>query len=176
MPLELELLRQTLVEAMKRSRQTSYERGSPSPQSVPELSAARAEIATYLADNPHDSDGWRLLSLADESLLRYKAAIASLERAMRQRRNRSDVKRHAQLLLRLKEQQTPPLADSEIKELVNYLIAMGIDNQQRALGLTRTREWLRLHGLDRTEEVISWFEFNGLFADHEIIDRYRGLL
>jgi cytochrome c-type biogenesis protein CcmH/NrfG len=93
---ELEAL---LREGMQRSRQTSLERRAPAFAAIPSLAKARAGLRGFVRAHADDARAWRLLSLAEETLLAYPLAIAALDRALALdgRRDKRDLKRLAAL-------------------------------------------------------------------------------
>src|SRR5262249_32401466 len=92
-------LSELLREGQKRSRQLSDRRRAPDNAAAPYLRQARSGFRLIVEQQPGNTEAWRLLSQAEETLLGYRNARIALERviALGPRPNRRDLKKLAQL-------------------------------------------------------------------------------
>ena len=140
---ELDDFRQILLNGQRLSMQGSYDRRKPAEKSLPYLIEARDGLAAFVHEDKTNAEGWRLLSLAEECLLHYRAAVRFLERAMELsgRREKKDLKRLARLEEYAGEWSRLGLTPTRLRELGDYLDArLGEQGCDRSLRLTR--QWL----------------------------------
>lgn len=96
----LDEIQNVLDEGMRLSRQTSLDRQAPASNAIAVLDKARLQLRKCVEANEKlNPRAWRMLSLAEETLLAYPRAIAALERALalEGHRPQQDLKRLAAL-------------------------------------------------------------------------------
>jgi tetratricopeptide (TPR) repeat protein len=163
-------LRDRLVKAQRMSGQSSYERRAPSAQSVPAFLAVEADLHGFLQQHPDNAEAWRLLSLAQECLLNYQGAVASLERATRlsAKRDPRDLKR----LALLREQQAKwsalSLTADDLANLGQYL-ETALSQSPCDHSLAQTREWLASRPGAETDRILQALRHHGGYCDCEVL-------
>jgi len=170
----LDELEATLREGMKLSQQPSMGRRAPASAAVPHLSKARAGLRQYVKDHPDEARAFRLLSLAEETLLGYKLAIAALERAIAlsggaEKIDKKDAKRLAMLKETGEEWAELPITPEQLRELGGYLKEK-LESEPVERNLRWTEAWLRARGFDddalrRAREA---FDDRGAFSDMQV--------
>jgi hypothetical protein len=167
---KLDELRQLLVSGQRLSKQGSYHRRKPAAAAVPFLNDAREGLAAFVHENKTNAEGWRLLSLSEECLLNYCAAVRCLKRAMdlSGRRDKKDLKRLAQLEAYAGQWSRLALTPTELSQLGNYLGArlaeQGCDGTVRL-----TRQWLAESRIQLPEAVIGAIAERGGCCDCEVL-------
>jgi hypothetical protein len=165
---ELANIREALLKAMRASGQLSYARKAPRPEAVSQLLQVITSLQRYLDVNPKCSEAWRLLSLAEEGLLNYGAAAATLRRAIQfSEATQKDKKR----LERLKEYglswSNLSLTPAELNSLREFLL----ENRRSWEGnrdLQFTGQWLEAFAPMRRQEVIHLLEERGANSDFQV--------
>ncbi len=168
----LKALKAQLLTGIKASRQSSYERGAPSKESIPILSHVRAELRAYLMSNPTDADAWRYLAQAEECLLNYREAIDCLHRVVELSKGdrRSTLKTLARLRQYVLRSVAGSLSDEQVTDLGSYLTSCGLETPKGTTTLERTTEWLLRTGID-VSKILSDFRRLGVETDYEVLNR-----
>jgi hypothetical protein len=168
---DLEELRKVLIEGLRRTMQGSYMRREPASEAIPFLLEARSGLKQYVREHEKESDAWRMLSQAEESLLNYAAALRCLERAMSNsgRKDKKDLKKLAQL----KEYEglwaSLNLSPPQLAELGNHLSAK-LEEQSCDHTLRFTKEWLEVTNVANVKSVIQGLRSQGGFCDCEVLN------
>lgn len=170
MTVNLKEINDRLIEAIKLSGQLSLGRRSPKPEAEAIVNDIIFELRSYLKGNPVDDQAWRLLSQAEEILLRYKEAIDYLEKAisLTGKKDKRDLKR----LTRMKEQLTEwtelPLSPRQLEELGNYLeLHLAATSDARDLRLTK--EWLQKQGFPGIDRILESLANRGAYSDSQVL-------
>lgn len=164
-------INKVLVEGLKRSKQGSYERRAPSNKSLPYLGKALSGLVQYTRDHPDCADAWRMRSLAEESLLRYGAAVSSLDRALSfsPQRPPKDLKRLALLKEYASKWRALMLDPLQLVELGEYLVrTLAIEPCDHRH--SQTRKWLENAGVNDAEQVLKAIENFGGYCDCEVLN------
>ena len=168
---KLDELEATLREGMQLAKQPSLGRRAPAPAAVPHLSKARAGLRQFVKEHPDDARAYRLLSLAEETMLAYRPAMAALERAMALSgaRDKKDAKRLAMLREASEEWAALPLTAEQLRELGEYL-AGKLESEPVERSLRWTERWLHDHGFDdaSVERVRSALDDRGAYSDMQV--------
>jgi hypothetical protein len=165
---ELENIREALLKAMKASGQLSYARRAPSQESVPLFLAVVSSLQKLLDVTAESAEAWRLLSQAEECLLNYGAAAATLRKAIQlSESTQKDKKR----LERLKEYghswSNLGLTPGELKALGDFLLAHK-KSWESSRDLQFTTEWLERVAPMRAQEVIRYLQEQGACSDFQV--------
>jgi hypothetical protein len=167
----LDELEAALNEGIRRSGQLSLGRRAPASQAVPYLAKARTGLRGFVKEHPDDARGWRVLSLAEESMLGYGRAIAALERALELggRRDKRDLKRLGILRATAREWGELLLPPQQLADLGDFLEAK-LKTEAMEDDLTWTESWLRSTGLsdDDVQKVIAALKKRGAFSDAQV--------
>jgi hypothetical protein len=163
-------LREALVAAIKLSMQSSYQRRAPAKESVPRLIEVRNELRRLVVSNPKCAEAWQLLSQAEESLLDYERAIASLNEAilLSGKRDRRMLKRRALLQESLSEWSAMPLSGDELRELGEFLATEGADQEIHGRTLEVTKRWLQSKGYANAHKIIEALRDRGGYTDFTV--------
>jgi hypothetical protein len=170
MSLSIDELRTMLTEGLKRSLQGSYRRRSPASEALPHLRDARDGLARFVHENASSDEGWRLLSRAEEALLRYGPAIEALDKAiaLSSQRSRKDLKRLAALKEAHAEWSALPLTPAELASLKTYLESH-LDPSRIVRSFEWTLRWLRENEVESPSVVIEAFEARGASSDFQVL-------
>src|ERR1041385_3954860 len=168
---ELAEIRTLLIEGQKLSGQSSYDRRTPNKKAVPKLTQARARLLKYAEAYPNDVEGCRLLSLAEECLLNYPAAEASLQKAI-QLTSPSPDKRDLKKLALLREYKADwkslVLQPEQLASLGSYLRGqMAATPCDHTLRLTT--DWLKRAGLKDSAAILNGLRSQGGYCDCEVL-------
>ncbi len=170
----LDQLEATLLEGIKLSGQTSLGRRMPAAVSLPILAKARSGLRELVAANPSDVRGWRLLSLAEETLLSYPKALKALKTAIELHGgdDQHDLKRLAALRATALEWDALRLTAVQFAQLGAYLDAQ----PELARDFTFTRRWLDSAGITGTDanRVMAALEARGARCDEDVAEIARG--
>jgi hypothetical protein len=162
-------LKALLLEGIKLSGQSSYQRRAPNAAALPLLTRVRDSVQQILLSDRENAEAWEILSRAQECLLNYAGAWNALEHSIRARGGNpgaKTLKRKALLEENRREWAELPIGPQELEELGNYL-----DKKTQAGhgGTLRcTREWLELRRLD-VDRALSAFAERGGYTDLEIL-------
>ncbi|MEO8700945.1 MAG: hypothetical protein ABI867_12930 [Kofleriaceae bacterium] len=165
----LDELEAMLRDGIQRSGQLSLGRRAPQPEAMPILEHTRTALRGYVEANPADARGWRLLSLAEETLLAYPRALAAIRRAIELagRTDKRDRKRVGALVTATNEWTALQLQGIELAELATFL------DEQSSAGFESTRRWLEDHDKD-DERVLAVFVARGARCDADVADIAKG--
>ena len=167
----LDDLEAALREGMRLAKQPSLGRRAPASEAVPHLSKARAGLRQFVKDHPDDARAHRLLSLAEETMLAYRPAVAALERAMALSgpRDKRDAKRLAMLREAVDEWAALPLTPEQLRELGEYL-AGKLESEPVERNLHWTERWLRDRGFDdaAVTRVRAALDDRGAYSDMQV--------
>jgi hypothetical protein len=168
---KLDDLETALREGMRLAQQPSMGRRAPASPAIPYLSRARAGLRQFVVEHPDDARAFRLLSLAEETMLAYRPAIAALERAMALAgaRDKKDVKRLAMLRENVTEWTALSLSPEQLRELGVFLKGK-LENDRVERNLRWTELWLRDHGFDDDgiARVRVALDERGAFSDMQV--------
>lgn len=166
---EMQELRLLLRSAQQESKQATLRRRPPAPSAIPRLEEAARRLATYAEHYPDRAEGWRLLSMAKESLLHYPAAIQDLERAASiDGSPRNDLKRLAALREAAAFWTGLGLSPWQLGELGEHLERLLPDNGCRH-DLTLTREWCDTVGVADVAGVLEALRERGGYCDCQVL-------
>ena len=167
----LSRLRETLLEGIKLSMQSSCARRSPAPGAIPYLESARRSLREFSEHDPNNVEALRLLSQAEECLLNYREAISCIERAMKLEgsKNKRDLKRPALLQEAAKEWWDLCLSPEDLRRLGEFLQASGADDPTRGRSLEFTKQWLRIAALP-VDPTLEAFSRRGAFTDFQVLN------
>lgn len=164
-------LRAQLISAQKLTRQSSYERRAPSPKAIPALLKAKSDIQEFLSLHNEEAEAHRLLSTAQECLLNYPGARASLELAIQlsTQREAKDLKRLA--LLREYENKWAelPISPEELASLGSFLES-ALSQKSCDHTLDRTRHWLSEQSSTKVDSKLKAIRHWGGYCDCEVIN------
>jgi hypothetical protein len=168
---ELQGLKETLLQGMKKSLQGSYARRSPASDSVGLLETARRGLRELVKQDENNAEALRLLSQAEECLLNYRKAIACLEQAMSLSgsRTKHDLKRLALLRGSLQEWDALPLSPDQLRNLGEFLVRAGADNEATGRSLESTRRWLTENNIPSPEALIEALGIRGAYTDFQVL-------
>lgn len=168
---DLDELEKTLHEGMQLGRTRSSGRRAPAAAGVPHLKRAQTGLRTYSAKHPADVRALRLLSLAEETMLNYGAALRALERAMEldESRDKRDLKRLALLKQSADEWTKLPLTPQQLAQLGRFL-ADKLEDAPGSRAFIWTERWLDDNGFAGEEKarVLEAFEKRGAFSDMQV--------
>ncbi|MED4455680.1 DUF2695 domain-containing protein [Metabacillus fastidiosus] len=163
-------LQNQLIQGQRLSMQGSYQRRAPAKKAVSYLLSARKGLNEYVKQNTDNILAWRLLSLAEEYLLNYNAAIYSLQKVIELgEKDRKDLKR----LVMLKEYggqwQELNMSPEQLESLGTYLEEK-IDTYGCDHSLTHTKEWLDGNiPKSKKSKVTKAMQNQGGFCDCEVL-------
>lgn len=164
-------LRSLLIEAQKLGGQGSYERRMPNKKAMPSLLKARSGLARYVESNASDVEGWRLLALAEESLLNYPAAEASLRKVIQLSSgppDRRDLKKLA-LLCEYKAKWNALLLQPDQLALLGAYLQKILPASPCDHSLHLTSDWLRQMGLKDGPAILNGLRSLGGYCDCEVL-------
>ena len=166
----LEELELELRAGIKKSGQTSLDRGSPDPSSLADLNRAREGLRELSVRDSGNPRVWELLSKAEESLLNFRAAIRCCEKMMElsSKQTKDQRKRLALLKQTVTQRSQLPLTSEELKSLSEYLKLVGADEALDKMSFDHTETWLEDQGFRNPEKVINAFESRGVYSDLQI--------
>jgi hypothetical protein len=161
----LELL---LREGMRLDKQTSYQRRQPAGPAIEPLTRARQGLARFVSSSPGNAKAWHLLSLAEECLLHYPAAVAAEAKAIELGlTGKRELKRLAMLRQAREYWERLPLNPDQLPELARFLREnMGDGPFERSFEWTE--KWLRDQQIANPEDVIDGFRKLGAYSDLQI--------
>jgi hypothetical protein len=164
-------LKELLLQGIRKSQQGSYSRRQPSRDALPFLEDARTRLVDFVTANPNNAEAWRLLSQAQECLLRYKDAIASFTRAItiEGKRDKKDLKRLALLKESASTWEALPLSSSDLQELGEFLVAERANEESKGRSLEITQRWLSIKGHNNPEHVIEALKARGGYTDFQVL-------
>jgi hypothetical protein len=136
---------QTLLdEGMRHSKQLSLGRRMPASAAIPFLSKARTQLRELVEREQENARAWRMLSLAEETLLSYPRAIAALEKAIGLgNRDKKDLKRLAALRAAAAQWTDLVLSPAQLADLGTTLAARQTAGVASTDPLEGTKSWLR---------------------------------
>ena len=169
----LDELEAMLRDGMKLSGQSSLGRRLPARASLIVLAGARKGLREHVAANPADERSWRLLSLAEETLLAYPRALEAFKRALELagKRDKRDLKRLGALRTAAKEWDALQLTAVQLAELGAFLDAQ----PELPRDFTFTRAWLERAGIPAAG-VIAALQARGACCDECVAEIARGTL
>lgn len=166
----LEELQELLLQGQKLSMQGSMDRRMPDKKSVPFLIEARKGLKEYVAMNPAESLGWRLLSQAEETLMNYPEALRVLEKSIELGgKDKKDLKRIALLKESLLSWNAIDLNPEQLESLGDYL-----DEKLKENGcdhtLSYTKEWIDSNmQKSKKAKIVKAIQGAGGFCDCEVL-------
>lgn len=142
----------------------------PDKKSIPYLLEARKGLKEFVSLNPNDSNGWRLLSQAEECLLNYPEALSSLERSIKLgAKDKKDLKRIALLKEYLASWNELELTPKQLDSLGDFL-------DEKLYGCTCnhtldfTKEWIdRNMPKNKKSNILKVIQEKGGFCDCEVL-------
>lgn len=171
MPDTLEELRALLISAIRISKQGSYGRREPATIARPQLEEARMKLQEFVRIEPANAGAWRLLSQAEESLLRYSIAVDCLKKAMAlsKTRNKEDLKRLALLTQSAAHWAALALSAEQLRDLGVFLVRQGADEESRGRSLDSTKQWLMDNDVENPEAIITALADRGAYTDFQVL-------
>ena len=165
----LETARKKLFTGMQVSKQASYARRAPHPESLPYFREAGSLLMEILKEAPSNRSALMMMSQICEILLDYHGAIDYLNKAIGagEPRTKKVLKRLALLRESGTFWQDLLLTPAMLRELGFYLERMGVGPQHRSLDFTR--EWLTAHVDKDPERFIAALERQGAFSDFQVL-------
>lgn len=171
---QLDELEATLHDGIQQSGQTSLGRRLPLRAALPILAQARAGLRAFVEAHPGDVRGWRLLSLAEETLLSYPRALKAIKRVLEltAEHDKRDLKRLAALRTTAKEWDALRLTAVQVAELGAFLDA----KPELQPNFLSTHEWLDREGISgaAADRVIAALEARGARCDEDVAEIARG--
>ncbi|MBX9722300.1 MAG: DUF2695 domain-containing protein [Candidatus Obscuribacterales bacterium] len=170
MPEELARLQKILETGQRLSGQGSYERRTPHKEAVPYLTESRKGLRQFLREQPKSAEAWLLLSLAEECLLNYPAALQSLEHflALGGERNKKTLKRLANLKEYGRKWAELMLSPDNLESLGVFLdgelAKSSCDHSHRL-----TKSWLASHITSNQAHVLEALRKSGGYCDCEVL-------
>lgn len=173
----LDELDAVLHDGMCRSGQTSFGRRVPAAAAIPLLVEAQTGLRELVRECPDEPRGWRLLSLAEETMLAYPRALAALERALQLEgghADKRDLKRLAALRAAAGEWEDLRLTPAQLAELGEFLAINQARDSTEDFALTRA--WLEHHGFSEADarDVVEALRARGAWSDEQVLDLARG--
>jgi tetratricopeptide (TPR) repeat protein len=170
MQTELSRLQSVLLQGIRLSQQTSYNRRNPCEAALPFLDEARRGLTNLVKDGPENAAAWRLLSQAEECLLNYDESIRCLNAAMAlaPTPDRKDLKRLAALQQHSKQWKDLHLSPAMLQDLRGFLAEAGADSEARGRTLRFTKQWLAERAVADPESVLAALERRGAFTDFQV--------
>ncbi len=169
---DLDRLEAMLLTTIRKSGQTSYGRRFPPEDVAVDLEGIVRDLRHFLAHDNLNPRAWRLLSQANECLLKYRSAFKCLEKALdiEQSREKRDLKRLARLGECAKEWDAFPLSPHQVKQLGEFLLTHGANDPSFAKTLDLTAEWLRVHTIEDVESVMDYLQQHGANTDFHVLN------
>jgi len=163
-------LRSQLISAQKLTGQSSYERRAPSPRAIPALLKAKSDIQEFLLLHGGEAEAHRLLSTAQECLLNYPGARASLELAIQlsPQREAKALKRLALLRECEKKWSELPISPVELASLGSFL-EHALSQKSCDHTLDKTRHWLSEHSPTKIDSKLKTIRHWGGYCDCEVL-------
>jgi hypothetical protein len=167
----LDELRKLLIAGIKLSMQSSYERRAPAQNALPLFLQARVGLRQFVQDHPQSEEAWRLLSQAEECLLKYSDAINCLRQALliSGKRSKSDLKRLALLQQAMEQWSTLPLSPNELHELGDYLVQQGTNKDFQCRSMRLTKQWLNEKGFSNIDGILQELGNRGAYTDFQVL-------
>jgi hypothetical protein len=164
---EIEQLEQALVTALKKTRQGSYARRAPAPESAPMLLDVRGRARELLSNGHRDPRLWRALSLAEEALLNYRAALQAhlIQLAMQQSESRKEAKRTVALAEGAGFWDAVRLSPDELAALGAYLEGF---QELSSRDFARVTRWLTTCGHVDPDALIDSLRSQGALSDFDV--------
>lgn len=162
--------REAFLMGVRLSKQGSYARKLPDPESIPHFTHARNLLLRLIASDMKNTDALFLISQIEECFLNYSSSIKYLEQAFiyGEPKTNKNLKRLASLRQHLVEWRDLSLSPEQLKQLGKYLISIGVDSS--CTDLVHTKEWLRDNGIDNSDAVISALKRRGAFSDFQVLE------
>lgn len=165
----LSTARQDLQTAIGLSRQGSYGRRGPSPESLPHYGETKRLLRLVLESEPCNREALLMMAKVSEGLMDFEAAFDFLSRAIQagEPKSKKLLKKLAQLRENTEHWKTLVLTPDMLRELGEYLESRKVGPANRSLDITR--EWLHLNFDGNPEQVIAGFEKRGAFSDFQVL-------
>lgn len=161
--------RDSLLLGLKLSKQGSYHRRAPEPDSLAHFGRASRLLDELLRREPTNREALMMMSQLLESLLDFGGAASLLMRALDvgEPKTKKLLKRLALLQESAKEWRELLLTPDSLRELGEYLKNRGVGPNDRTLNLTR--EWLTAKGFDNPDQVVAALGRRGGFSDFQVL-------
>lgn len=165
----LKAARQDLKTAIGLSRQGSYGRRAPSPESLPHYGEAKRLLRLALEREPNHREALILLAQVSEGLMDFNAAADFLDRAFEagEPKTKKLLKKVALLRENTKQWKDLILSPEMLRDLGEYLESQGVGPANRSLDFTR--EWLSSNFDGDPEQVIAALGERGAFSDFQVL-------
>jgi len=165
----LKAARESLLLGMRLSKQGSYARRAPNPDSLSFFANARERLEEVLAELPDQREALMMMSQVAECLLDYNTALSYLMRAFDagEPKSKKSLKRLARLCEGIHEWPDLGLTPEMLRELGHHLDAAGVTTDHTTLRLTRG--WLMANHVENPESVIAALERRGAFSDFQVL-------
>lgn len=165
----LQAARQDVRTAIGLSRQGSYNRRAPSPESLPHYGEAKRLLQLVLEIEPNHREALVLMAQVFEGLMDFDAAADFLNRAIRAGEPKTKKLRRKLALMHENTRQWKDLvlAPHMLRDLGQHLESMGVDPANRSLDFTR--EWLSSNFDGDPEQVIGVLNERGAFSDFHVL-------
>lgn len=161
--------REDLLTAVRLSRQGSYRRRAPSPESLPHYGEAKRQLLLALEIEPAHREALMMMAQVAEGLMDFRSAVSYLDRALQtgEFRTKKLLKKLAHLRDNAEYWDSLSLTPSKLQELGEYLDLMGVSPDSRSL--ENTRQWLLSNFDGDPEQVIAEFSERGAFSDYHVL-------
>jgi hypothetical protein len=170
----LDEIQALLDEGMRHSKQTSLGRRMPAAPAIPFLSKARTQLRAFVETDGQNARAWRMLSLAEETLLGYARAIAALEKslALGGNRDKKDLKRLAALKAASAQWNELVLTPEQLADLGTTLVSRKTAGVSSTDPLDGTKTWLRDHKFSDTDivKILKAMAAKGGDDDQNVLD------
>ncbi|WP_406697770.1 hypothetical protein V5E97_02790 [Singulisphaera sp. Ch08] len=168
-PDSLKAARESLLLGVRLSKQGSYARRAPNPDSLPYFAQAHDLLAELLNEQPDHREALVMMSQISECLMDFSAALSFLARAFDAGEPKS--KKLLKRLALLRENATAwrdlGLTPEMLGMLGNHLEAEGVGPAHETLQLTR--DWLTANHIGDPEIVVAALERRGAFSDFQVL-------
>ncbi|WP_394555643.1 DUF2695 domain-containing protein (plasmid) [Priestia aryabhattai] len=163
-------LQNELIKGQKLAMQGSYQRRAPSKKAIPHLLVARKGLKEYVKQYPNSSLAWQLLSLAEEYLLNYNAALTALQSAVfLNEKDKKLLKRLALLTEYAGKWQELDMTPEHLRSLETYLQER-LELRLCDHTLIYTKEWIDISTLHRKKShIVKAIQNQGGFCDCEVL-------
>lgn len=169
----LEEIQTLLDEGMRRSKQLSLGRRMPAAGAIPFLAKARAALRAFVLKEANNARAWRMLSLAEETMLAYPQAITALERVLALGdRDKRDLKRLAALRAAAVQWTELTLTPEQLADLGTALVARQTAGVTSGDPLEGTKSWLRARGFSDGDlaKILKAMAARGGNDDRNVLD------
>ena len=172
-------LEREVIDAIRQTGQSRYEREAPSPESIHSLEGLRIRLKQHVnADNKNVA---YLAMLADieESLLNYESAIKCLQKIVELGGGKQKAIRKRLAILKGRRNTKPlfPIQESDYMPLQSFLLDNGVADLEHRITLEHTECWLLEHSVSPDcDSILQNLETAGLHSDFQLLAKLNDLI